>query len=90
MGSPNQAHRNQRNEGVNPWSQTAKSYFEIVSIRLWLALAHELMTNDYCRVRVVVNLVFSLPLKHSLRIAPPPPPTPWMSNLHSGEKVKMP
>ena len=47
------------------------------------------MTNDYCRVRVVVNLVFSLPLKHSLRIAPPPP-TPWMSNLHSGEKVKMP
>lgn len=36
-------------------------------------MAHELMTNDYCRVRVVVNLVFSLPLKHSLRIAPPPP-----------------
>ena len=34
------------------------------------------MTNDYCRVRVVVNLVFSLPLKHSLRIAPPPHPHP--------------
>ena len=34
------------------------------------------MTNDYCRVRVVVNLVFSLPLKHSLRIATPPPPPP--------------
>ena len=34
------------------------------------------MTNDYCRVRVVVNLVFSLPLKHSLRIAPPPHPPP--------------
>ena len=39
-------------------------------------MAHELMTNDYCRVRVVVNLVFSLPLKHSLRIAPPPHPHP--------------
>ena len=39
-------------------------------------MAHELMTNDYCRVRVVVNLVFSLPLKHSLRIAPPPHPPP--------------
>ena len=39
-------------------------------------MAHELMTNDYCRVRVVVNLVFSLPLKHSLRIATPPPPPP--------------
>ena len=34
------------------------------------------MTNDYCRVRVVVNLVFSLPLKHSLRIATPPTPHP--------------
>ena len=34
------------------------------------------MTNDYCRVRVVVNLVFSLPLKHSLRIATPPHPPP--------------
>lgn len=34
------------------------------------------MTNDYCRVRVVVNLVFSLPLKHSLRIATPPTPRP--------------
>ena len=39
-------------------------------------MAHELMTNDYCRVRVVVNLVFSLPLKHSLRIATPPTPHP--------------
>lgn len=39
-------------------------------------MAHELMTNDYCRVRVVVNLVFSLPLKHSLRIATPPHPPP--------------
>lgn len=39
-------------------------------------MAHELMTNDYCRVRVVVNLVFSLPLKHSLRIATPPPHPP--------------
>ena len=37
-------------------------------------MAHELMTNDYCRVRVVVNLVFSLPLKHSLRIATAPTP----------------
>ena len=39
-------------------------------------MAHELMTNDYCRVRVVVNLVFSLPLKRSLRIATPPRPPP--------------
>ena len=39
-------------------------------------MAHELMTNDYCRVRVVVNLVFSLPLKHALRIATPPHPPP--------------
>ena len=39
-------------------------------------MAHELMTNDYCRVRVGVNLVFSLPLKPSLRIATPPTPHP--------------